>query len=190
PDLPKLKIGELEEFKNLKETIPELPQAKRERLTKLGIQAQDVEQYVGDPELSKFFDAAAAELKTLELIKISSNFIANDIAGQRRKEPDWPLPSLDHFVTVMRCFQSGELASPQAKSSILSGTMAKVADNESLHDLVGKTIAANPKVVGDFQQGKEAALQFLIGQGMKESHGAANPEALKKLFTERLGKPT
>lgn len=35
---------------------------------------------------------------------------------------------------------------------------------------------------------RESALQFLIGQGMRESKGSANPEVLKKLFLEQLTK--
>ncbi|MCX6812870.1 MAG: hypothetical protein NTV77_00025, partial [Candidatus Azambacteria bacterium] len=39
----------------------------------------------------------------------------------------------------------------------------------------------------DYKQGKEASLQFLIGQVMRETHGRANPqvvsEALRQVLT-------
>jgi aspartyl-tRNA(Asn)/glutamyl-tRNA(Gln) amidotransferase subunit B len=40
--------------------------------------------------------------------------------------------------------------------------------------------------VKDFRAGKESALQFLIGQAMKETKGSANPEILTKLFKETI----
>jgi len=40
--------------------------------------------------------------------------------------------------------------------------------------------------VKEYKEGKGQALQFLIGQGMKETKGSANPEVLKKLFEEVL----
>jgi len=49
-------------------------------------------------------------------------------------------------------------------------------------------IKNNPSAVEEFKNGKENALQFLVGQGMKFSKGKANPEVLQKLLKEKLGK--
>jgi aspartyl-tRNA(Asn)/glutamyl-tRNA(Gln) amidotransferase subunit B len=118
PDLPKLWISQIPEFQNLATTIPELPWQKRARYAGLGfLQEQDVEQLVGDFELAKFFDDAAKELKTPELIKIAANLILNVIAGQRKKDPIWTLPELMHFAEVVRRYQSGAIASTQCISS-------------------------------------------------------------------------
>ncbi len=186
PDLPKLRISEIREFQNLKSTIPELPWQKRERLTKLGfLQSQDVEQIVGDLELAKFFDGLAAELKEPALVKIAANFILNDIAGRRKNNPEW-LPAVDYVAKVVRRYSAGELSSPQAKSSISSGVMIEMINNETLSQLVAKILTENPKVVADYRAGKSSALQFLIGQGMKESKGSANPSVLETLFKKAL----
>src|SRR3989344_764013 len=146
PDLPKLRISEIRDFKNLKSTIPELPWQKRKRLTKLGfLQSQDVEQIVGDLGLAKFFDDLTEELKEPSLVKIAANFILNDIAGRRKNNPEW-LPAVDFVTKVVRRYGAGELSSPQAKSSILSGAMTEMASSESLAQLVGKILIENPKV--------------------------------------------
>ncbi|MEK7209155.1 MAG: Asp-tRNA(Asn)/Glu-tRNA(Gln) amidotransferase subunit GatB [Patescibacteria group bacterium] len=186
PDLPPVQIGAVPEFNNLAGTIPELPWQKRKRLTQLGfLQKQDVEQIVNDFALAELFDQVAVALEKSELVKTAANFILNDIAGQRRKKPDWPLPTSAHLAEVIRRYQAGEIASPQAKSSLLSGVITKVAKTESLSDLVSKIIADNLKVVADFRAGKQAALQYLIGQGMKESKGTANPKILEDLFKKK-----
>ncbi len=157
-----------------------------------GLKSEDVEQYLNDLELAKFFDQVEKELKEPELIKVASNFIANDIAGQRKKvsglpagEAGW-LPEVKVFTEIVRLYQAGKLPSPQAKSSILSGRVAEVMNDDSLGELVKKIIAENPKAIAEYKAGKAASLQFLIGQGMKKSKGSANPGLLKKLFEEVL----
>lgn len=46
----------------------------------------------------------------------------------------------------------------------------------------------NPAVAENYKNGKETALQFLVGQGMKLSGGKANPERLKEFLKKRLTK--
>jgi aspartyl-tRNA(Asn)/glutamyl-tRNA(Gln) amidotransferase subunit B len=41
-------------------------------------------------------------------------------------------------------------------------------------------------VIEEYKAGKETALQFLIGQGMKKTKGAANPEILKTLIIKLI----
>lgn len=59
-------------------------------------------------------------------------------------------------------------------------------DTSELETMAKKIIDDNKGSVEDFKSGKENALQFLLGQVMKESHGKANPqtviEILKKLL--------
>lgn len=184
PDLPSLRLGEISTFRNIE--IPELPAQQRERLQALGfLQEQDIEQLVGDSELGTLFTQAKEKLHNPELVKIAANFILNDIAGQRKKDPTW-LPAVDLLVVIVEKYHSGELASPQAKSSILGGTLVAAGDSTLLPELVRKILAEYPKVVEDYKAGKEAALQFLVGQGMKESKGSANPQALRETIQKLL----
>jgi len=53
---------------------------------------------------------------------------------------------------------------------------------ESLQPIVDEVIGENPTVVQEFLAGKEASVQFLVGQGMKKSRGAANPKLLRELL--------
>ncbi len=152
----------------------------------MDLQAQDVEQLLGDFELSGLFAEVEAELGEAELSKTAANFILNDIAGQRKKDPAWPLPTAAHLVEVVKKYHQGVIGSPQAKQAILTGKLVATVDDATLPTLVQKIIEANPKVVADYRAGKESALQFLVGQGMRESKGSANPEVLKKLFLEQL----
>lgn len=64
--------------------------------------------------------------------------------------------------------------------------LAQIEDEELLNQLVRKVIDGNPKVVQDFQGGKEAALAFLVGRVMSETKGKANPQMVQRLLREKL----
>ncbi len=49
---------------------------------------------------------------------------------------------------------------------------------KQLEEMASQVVADNPSVVSDYRAGKEAALQFLIGQIMKKTRGTANPESV------------
>ena len=51
---------------------------------------------------------------------------------------------------------------------------------------VEEVISENSGVAAEFKAGKEASIQFLIGQGMKKTKGSANPQVLKDLFIKLL----
>ena len=179
PDLPSLRLGDISIFKDLK--LPELPWQKRERLQKLGfLQSQDIAQLVGDFELSNFFAQVEAKIKDPTVLKVAANYILNDVAGARKNNPHW-LPDMAVFIAAL------QMPSPQAKSSIVSGVLAQVVDDDVLLEIAQKVIDAHPQVVADYKAGKGVALQFLIGQGMKESKGSANPQILKEAIQKVLG---
>jgi aspartyl-tRNA(Asn)/glutamyl-tRNA(Gln) amidotransferase subunit B len=189
PDLPKLVISEIPEFAfaSLQAALPELPEAQRARLASLGfLQKQDIEQLVEDAELYTLFVRMEHDLAGAERLKIAANFILNDIAGNRKKDSMWPLPAAAHLAEVVNDFYAGVIASPQAKSSILSGTMALATDSAAIPALAQKVIDAYPSVADDYKAGKISALQFLVGQGMKESKGSANPAVLAEHIQKLL----
>jgi len=64
--------------------------------------------------------------------------------------------------------------------------LEQVSDESELENLAKKIIENNLKVVEEYKNGKESAMQFLIGQVMRESKGKANPQIaimiLKKIL--------
>jgi aspartyl-tRNA(Asn)/glutamyl-tRNA(Gln) amidotransferase subunit B len=59
-------------------------------------------------------------------------------------------------------------------------------DPEATNKLVDDVIKANPKVVEDYKSGKQASIQFLVGQVMKISKGSIDPESARNLLIEKL----
>jgi aspartyl-tRNA(Asn)/glutamyl-tRNA(Gln) amidotransferase subunit B len=106
----------------------------------------------------------------------------------------------DQFVDMIKMTAGGEINSRGAKDILAvlvktGGETRKIAeekglmqqsDTGALKEIAQKIIDDNSSVVEDFKNGKEAAMQFLIGQGMKETRGSANPQVLKEVFTELI----
>lgn len=207
PDLPKLKLSEVKEFNHalLKGELPELPWEKRERLkNSFGLKEEDVEIYVRGIEWGKYFESIIALLgKDKKKSLLASNYIVSDLAGLTKNNPTpWAAgkPNAEDFAKLITMVSENQISSRGAKDLLKimyeeggdpeviakeKGLVQK-SDEGELKAIAEKIIAANPSVVADFKGGKASSLQFFIGQGMKETKGAANPEVLKKLFTSLL----
>ncbi|KKT68688.1 MAG: Aspartyl/glutamyl-tRNA(Asn/Gln) amidotransferase subunit B [candidate division WWE3 bacterium GW2011_GWB1_44_4] len=55
-----------------------------------------------------------------------------------------------------------------------------------LTEVVSKVIVANPEVVANYKGGKESALQFLVGQCMRETQGKADPRTIIDLLKQTV----
>ncbi len=59
-----------------------------------------------------------------------------------------------------------------------------VGDEEALSEVIREVIAANPQSVADYQNGKEKAIGFLVGQTMKAMKGKADPVTVNRILKE------
>ena len=206
PDLPKLKISEIQEFskENLKKEIPELPKEKRERYTKdYGIKSEDLEMYVTDSEFGNFFEGVAKELKgDRDLIRLASNYITSDIVGLKKDISIIGFGKIEigNFAELIKMVGEGKISSRGTKDILKimfieggapneiaeKNNLLQKSDEGELEKIVLKIIENNKTVADEFRSGKESSLQFLIGQGMKETKGSANPKILTDLFNKNL----
>ncbi|MDZ4240618.1 MAG: Asp-tRNA(Asn)/Glu-tRNA(Gln) amidotransferase subunit GatB, partial [Patescibacteria group bacterium] len=205
PDLPKLFISEIPEFNTqvLSKELPELPWERRERyIKKFSLRASDAEIFLQNDFLREMFEAVTEHVKNdPELIRLAGNYIVSDMAGLLRDsaiQGSQTNIKTDFFIEIIKMIKEGTLSSRGAKDTlkILYETgkspkeivsekgLAQKNDLEELGSIVTKIIEKNPEVVSKYLSGKEASLQFLVGQGMKESKGSANPKALAELIKE------
>ncbi|HEY4494082.1 MAG TPA: Asp-tRNA(Asn)/Glu-tRNA(Gln) amidotransferase subunit GatB, partial [Candidatus Paceibacterota bacterium] len=197
PDLPKLKLHEAFDLKKMKEELPELPEAKRARYKKdFVIKDEDIEVFINDHRLAEWFQEVARGLNDKEKIKLASNFVTNDLVGIK----DFKLPSAENFIELVEMFSESKISSRAAKDmlamiAVKDESPKKIAeergllqtsDEGALKKIAQKIIDANAKVVADYKGGKEAALQSLVGQIMKETKGSANPQVAKQLLVDLL----
>ncbi|MDP2973265.1 MAG: Asp-tRNA(Asn)/Glu-tRNA(Gln) amidotransferase GatCAB subunit B, partial [Deltaproteobacteria bacterium] len=62
----------------------------------------------------------------------------------------------------------------------------QILDMGEIERVIEKVIQANPKLVEDYQKGKEKVFGFLVGEAMKESKGKANPKLVNELLRKKL----
>jgi len=187
----------------IKQSLPELPDAKKERLVKvLGLSEYDADIITGSRALAEFFDQTVAlvnEPKTAanwimgELLRLLN---ANNLEIQQSRVTPVKLAALLKLVAAGTV--SGKMAKTIFEEMFASGKdpeaivkekgMVQISDEGSLGAIIEKVIAASPQSVADYQAGKEKALGFLVGQIMKETKGQANPGLVNKLLKEKLDK--
>jgi aspartyl-tRNA(Asn)/glutamyl-tRNA(Gln) amidotransferase subunit B len=63
---------------------------------------------------------------------------------------------------------------------------SQISGDAELEAIAAQVIAENAQSIADFKAGKERALKFLIGQGMKISKGRANPQRLEALLRAKI----
>ncbi len=61
-----------------------------------------------------------------------------------------------------------------------------VSDSGEVEKAVREVVAENPMAAEDYKKGKEASMQFLMGQAMKKLRGRGNPEQLKDILKRML----
>ncbi len=65
-------------------------------------------------------------------------------------------------------------------------SLAQISDTGAIEAAVAEAIAANPKAVADYLDGKENAARFLMGQVMRITKGQAQPDLALRLVQEGL----
>lgn len=196
PDLPKLKLSEIPEFSHeaLAKALPELPWDKRARFVIAGAKPEYAEMFVQNATLAALFDGVEGDKA------LAANYIGSDIAGLMAKEGSDGLSNITApgLNAMLVAIAEGKLSSRGAKDALMEvytkgGDLAQViqkyeqqSDEGALKAIAQKVIDAHPTVVAEFKAGKTAALQFLVGQGMKESRGSANPESLRSAISALL----
>ncbi len=200
PDIPKMWISKIPEFKNLHETLPELPAVKRERfINKFGLKAEDAEVFVSDVQMSTLFEGAAAGLNNEE-VKLLSNYLTSDLMGLVKNNLVKTWPTAEAMSELVKMISAGEISSRGAKDilavlAIQGGAPRAIAESHNLFQksdesellkIIDQVLAENPQQAAEFKAGSEKVLQFLVGQGMKLSKGSANPGLLAKLFKTKI----
>ena len=69
---------------------------------------------------------------------------------------------------------------------MLDKSFGQVSDEGDLEKIITKVIESNPGEVSAYASGKEAVLQFLVGQVMKETKGAANPQVAAEMLKKKI----
>lgn len=195
PDIPKFKRSEIPEFTNarLSEILAETPDSKRSKYRELGLANDQIEIVISDLIRDTFFIKAASSLGSNSNISLLGNYFTSDLLGMCDAEGlSLEDASPDTFAALVSMVAEGKLTSRVAKD-LLKEVVFEHMDpeniakdrgllqqnsEEDLVPIVKALIEENQTVVDEYKAGKESAMQFLVGQGMKATRGSANPGVL------------
>ncbi len=201
PDLPKinLEVASSLSISRISEMMPELPLYKRKKYLELGIPSNQIEVLVTNIEVGKFFELVVDTSKVRA--PLAANYLTSDVQGLLSADTTRIVAqeSVVPFGKLIDLLLAKEVTSRVAKD-ILSSVMFEAKDpgelikemglgaldESKLVNIVDAVIRDNAQVVAEYKAGKLTSLQYLIGQVMRLSKGAANPETVKTLLTERL----
>ncbi len=200
PDLMPLEISR-EWVDEIRTSLPELPEAKRQRYMSLGLSEYDASVIVEQMGLALFFD------KVLELgatPKIAVNFIMGEIAAYLKEEhieiSDTKLTP-ENLAELISLIEKKTISNNIGKQIIIDmmkdGTKAseivekrglsQISDEGAIKEICQKVVDSNPDNVEKYKSGKTQLLGFFVGQVMKETKGRANPKVVNDLMKEILG---
>ena len=202
PDLVPVVLDEAW-IEEIKKTIPELPEQKRERFTKeYGLPEYDAGVLTSSRELADYFEKCTS---LFTKPKIISNWVMGDLLRELNKNNQeigqCPI-SPEALVNLLKLIDEGIISGNIAKSVFeemyQTGKKAKIiveekglkqiTDDKAIDEMVEVILQANPTQVEEYKGGKEKVLGFLVGQVMKTSKGKANPGAVNKLLKEKLSR--
>lgn len=215
PDLPPLVFSK-EYIDKIRATVPELPTAKRDRfLNEFGISKSSAEILVRENTLADFYEGVVSELTAHDAFtkekpkKNLAHYTASVLTGDflRLLSEHSATPSSARFtkehIAELILFMAEENISNLAGKKVLeemfsSGERPKniidrlglwqMSDTADLENIASHIVEENPKAVEDYKKGKETAVQFIVGQVMKETRGKANPkiagDIVKKLLKQ------
>jgi aspartyl-tRNA(Asn)/glutamyl-tRNA(Gln) amidotransferase subunit B len=203
PDLLPVEIDE-SYIESLRETLPELPAAKRERFqSEYGLSAYDADVLASERDIADYFETAAAcgDAKT------AANWVQVEVLGALNKSSlsmsDCPVPAAEISQLVSRINDnsiSGKIAKQvfeilwteggSVDAVIESRGLKQVSDTGAIEAMVDEVIANNPDQVQQYlaaDEGKRKKLVgFFVGQVMKASKGQANPKMINEILAEKL----
>lgn len=204
PDISKMAINEYSNFTEarLSEIMPKLPNEKRISYKSIGLSEDIAELIISDLEIDKVFSEALKYIgESKELAKLIANYLTSDLAPLRSSEgKSFTDLNVEYFVELITLVSNSKINSRIAKDMLpklfgatisplemaTADNLLQVSDEGALVAVLNDVIEANPDVVSEYKAGKEASINFLLGQGMKASRGTANPELLLKMLKEAL----
>jgi len=200
PDLPPVEISE-KFIKNIKATLPELPEARISRIVmQYGIERDVAEVLASDKELADIFEDVAKIVDA----KIAAYWLKNqfkkilNLKDLRAKDVKAKPEKIAEVLLLYKNGDINEMVTKQLlqlivenpnidpKTYVKDKGLAKITDEDMLREAVKKIIIENKKAVEDYLAGERKAINYLAGKVMQATRGKAEPRIVMKLLQKEL----
>lgn len=200
PDLVTI-ITNDEEVEEIRQMLPELPEAKLVRyVEEYNIPEKDAQLLTKYRRVSEYFDKA---IEGLKVPKTVSNFIIGSMFRRIETEAE-----KENFAVATTPQQLNQLVKmiedKKIQNNLAKQTLEKMLDTgkpctdfidendlggideNALAEMCQNAINNNPNAVIDYKNGKEKALMALLGNVMKQSRGKADAQSVKAKLKELI----
>jgi aspartyl-tRNA(Asn)/glutamyl-tRNA(Gln) amidotransferase subunit B len=201
PDLIPIDL-DAEYVDRLRGTIPELPLAKKRRLTEqYGLPDADARQLATDRAAADWYERAATGSADPKGV---ANWMLGDLTGLAKENnrtvyetPVEPAALAELVSLIGSKTITGPIAKQlirdmyatgKAPSELMREKGLTVTGADEVTGIVAQVLADNPDVVAKIKAGNDKSKQFLFGQVMKLAKGRARPDDVNRLLDEELAK--
>jgi len=200
PDLVPLRIDE-NWVEEIRKSLPELPAEKRERFVReYQIPEYDAEILTSTKPMANYYEEC---LRLFPEPKTVSNWIMGELLrelkGDEREIDQCPVTPL-HLTEMLTMMKEGAISGKIAKDVfeemyrtgnrpariVKEKGWTQILDKAEIERAIQRVMGSNPKLVEDYQKGKEKLFGFFVGEVMKETKGKANPKLLNELLKKKL----
>jgi aspartyl-tRNA(Asn)/glutamyl-tRNA(Gln) amidotransferase subunit B len=203
PDLPLL-VVDPESIKSIKNSMPELPEKRRDRFVKeYALSEYDAGVLTATRALADFFEEVA---RSSGHPKAAANWVMGDLL-RFYKDGNVDLKDLSHspikpkmLADMIGLVEKGTISGKMAKTIIeeMYNTrkdaqkiieekgLVQISDSSEIEKIVDKVIEENMKTVEQYRGGKTGSFGFFVGQVMKATSGRANPQTVNELLRKKL----
>ena len=202
PDLAPIVLSD-EYINSIKESLPELPNVKKERyLKEYNLSLYDANILTMSIKTANYFENVVKKCNNPKMV---ANWIMGDFARLLNENDisiDESRIGEENLASLIDLIDKGTISSKiaktvfeemfntgkEAKQIVEEKGLVQISDEGAIKEIVEKVVENNPQSIIDYKAGRDRALGFLVGQVMKKSKGKANPGLVNKLLLEILNK--
>lgn len=199
PDLPPFPITK-DYIENVKRDLPELPDARIERLSKqYGISKYNATVLVMDKLLADLFEEVSKEVKDYERL---SNLLINDYLrwiNDKNMKLSESKATARHIIQLMQMMDSGVITIKIAKEIlpeiITEGKMPKdivdelgltrVSDEKLIETIVDEVLTEEPDLITKVKKDAKV-INYIVGKVMKKTGKRADPKLVNDIIRKKL----
>jgi aspartyl-tRNA(Asn)/glutamyl-tRNA(Gln) amidotransferase subunit B len=202
PDLPIVEVSR-DWVEAVRRRLPELPDAKRDRLMALGLTRYDASVLVAEKTIADYYEAAMASGAAPKAL---ANWIIGDLFGLMnranvaREEVGTINVTPEKLGALVKLVENGTInratgvevlakvyeTGDDPAAIVEREGLAQVSDTSAIDAAVREVLAANAPMVERYRAGEDKLMGPLMGMVMKKLAGKGNPQVVKDVVAAAL----
>lgn len=199
PDLPYIKLTD-QDIEEVLKHRKMLPSEIRSKLIQFDFTTKDIENLMLNKQMVTYFfamvDSGLEPKQSLNYLLVN----IKDYLNKANCSFDSVNITIDNFKEINELVTSGKISTnhvkkiipllceqaQSAKDLVKQLGIEQITDPQLIGQMVKEVLDVNQESIDSYQNGKDRALGFLIGQILKVSKGQANPELVNKILLQQL----